>query len=64
MTDKRCSRSRSASDRRECERVKGHAKRRRIRERGSSPSMAGVTSELATALAKKLATRRHELPTV
>ena len=39
MTDERGNRSRSASDRRECERVKGHAKRRGF----IVPLMAGVT---------------------
>jgi hypothetical protein len=39
MTDERGNRSRSASDRRECEREKGHAKRHGC----IVPSMAGVT---------------------
>ena len=39
MTDERGNRSRSASDRRECEREKGHAKR----DGFIVPSKAGVT---------------------
>ena len=39
MTDERGNRSRSASDRRECEREKGHAKQHGC----IVPSMAGVT---------------------
>ena len=41
MTDERGNRSRSASDRRECEREKGHAKR----HGHTVPSMAGVTDD-------------------
>jgi hypothetical protein len=41
MTDERGNRSRSASDRRECEREKGSAKRRGC----IVPSMAGVTDD-------------------
>jgi len=41
MTDERGNRSRSASDRRECEREKGYAKRHGC----TVPSMAGVTDD-------------------
>jgi hypothetical protein len=41
MTDERGNRSRSASDRRECEREKGHAKRHGC----IVPSKAGVTDD-------------------
>ncbi len=57
MTDERGNRSRSASDRRECEREKGHAKRHGC----IVPLLAGVAYVLlASATGKPLAMRRHD----